>query len=312
MHNLPNITVGVTTVAFSKDQSLVSKLHSCGFAEVKTNTPGKRLSPQELLTFLSDCNAAIVGLDIINADVLDQLPNLRYIAKYGVGMDNIDLEACKARNVKVGYTPGVNKQAVAELALGYILSLLRNIYLTSNLLKQSKWHKDGGTQLRGKTVGIIGLGNIGKELARILSPFNCRIMANDIVDISGYCRENSIEPVTKDEIYNQADVISIHTPLTELTRNLINAAVFRRMKNNAILLNTARGGIVNLDDLKAALLTKKIAGAAIDVYDKEPPDDKELLAVPNLINTPHIGGNSKEAVEAMGIAAIDNLLKIVT
>jgi len=299
--------VKVSTLAFSNNQYLVNELMQ-EFPDAVVNTAGIRMKDDDLLDYFSDADAAIVGLEPITADFLDKLPALRIIAKYGVGLDNIDLEACKERNVTVGWTGGVNKRSVAEMALGFMLALSRNLYITSNQLKQLNWNKDGGTQLTGKTIGIIGLGHIGKELVTLLQPFNCRILVNDITDVTQYAYSRNFICVSKDELFSEADIISIHTPFTSATANLINEAVFTKMKPTALLINTARGCIVNEDDLKNALEKNIIAGAALDVYETEPPQNKELLSLPNLICTPHTGGNSYEAVVAMGMSAISHLV----
>lgn len=299
--------VKVSTLAFSNNQYLVNALLA-EFPDAIVNTASVRMKGDILLDYFSDAEAAIVGLEPITAEFLDKLPALRIIAKYGVGLDNIDIEACKERNVTIGWTGGVNKRSVAEMALGFMLALSRNLYITSNQLKQLNWNKDGGTQLTGKTVGIIGLGHIGKELVKLLQPFNCRILVNDIVDIAEYADTHNLICVSKDVLYSEADIISIHTPFTSATANLVNADVFTKMKSTALLINTARGGIVNEDDLKNALEKNIIAGAAIDVYESEPPVNKELLSLSNLICTPHTGGNSYEAVVAMGMSAISHLV----
>ena len=303
-----NLTIAVTTVAFSKNTELVANLNSLGFKRIKTNTDGKRFAKDELLMFLSDADCAIVGLDKIDESVLKHLPKLKAISKYGVGLDNINTEDCEKNDVAVLHTQGVNKRSVAEMTLGFMLSLARNLYQTSNLLKTGVWKKDGGTQLSGKRVGIIGAGNIGKEVISLLEPFACEILVNDIINQNEYYKKNNLQEVTKKEIFTKADIITIHTPLTTDTKYLINKHTLSLMKPSAFVINTARGGIINHDDLKDALQNKIIAGAAIDVYQVEPPEDKELILLPNLINTPHIGGNAKEAVEAMGMAAINNLL----
>lgn len=299
--------VKVSTLAFSNNQYLVNALLA-EFPDAIVNTAGVRMKGDVLLDYFSDAEAAIVGLEPITAEFLDKLPALRVIAKYGVGLDNIDLEACKERNVTIGWTGGVNKRSVAEMALGFMLALSRNLYITSNQLKQLNWNKDGGTQLTGKTVGIIGLGHIGKELVKLLQPFNCIILVNDIVDIAEYADTHNLFCVSKDVLYSEADIISIHTPFTSATANLVNADIFTKMKSTALLINTARGGIVNEDDLKNALDKNIIAGAALDVYESEPPVNKKLLSLPNLICTPHTGGNSYEAVVAMGMSAISHLV----
>ncbi len=217
----------------------------------------------------------------------------------------------KKRGVKIGWRGGVNRLSVAEMALGFMLMLSRNLYITSNLLKEGTWQKEGGFELSGKIIGIIGVGFIGKELIRLLEPFNCKILVNDIVDQESYYRVHGLIEATKEDIYKEADIISIHTPFDETTKDLITLREFKMMKPTAFLLNTARGGIVNEADLKYALKNNLIAGAGIDAYVVEPPIDRELIELPNLIATPHIGGNSKEAVLAMGLNAIENLKLIM-
>jgi phosphoglycerate dehydrogenase-like enzyme len=300
--------VVVSNNAFSKNAFLVSKLKS-HFPDATINTLGKRYVGVELIEYFKEADAAIVGLEIITPELLDSLPNLKIVAKYGVGLDNIDLEACKERNVVVGWTPGVNKRSVAEMTLGFMLALLRNLNITSNQLKNGNWNKDGGVQLSGRTVGIIGAGNIGKDLIELLKPFACRILINDILDLSEYAKLNGLELVTKEVLYAQSDIITIHTPFTQHTKNLLNMNVFKQMKPSSFIINTARGGIVNEVDLKTALEDGIITGAALDVYETEPPSDKDFLNLPNLICTPHTGGNSVEAVVAMGMSAIEHLLK---
>lgn len=299
--------IKVSTVAFSTNKLLVDQLKKY-FHDVIVNEKGVRIPEKELVSFYKDADGIIVGLEKITSEILDQLPNLKIIAKYGVGLDNIDLEACNKRNIKIGWTGGVNKRSVAEMALGFMLGLSRNLYITSNQLKSGTWNKNGGIQLSGKTIGIIGVGNIGKELIEILSPFNCNILINDLIEINDLGKDN-INQVDKNIIFTDSDFISIHTPLTNETFNLFNLDVFTKMKDSAFLINTARGGIVNEHDLKFALSNGIIAGAALDVYQKEPPIDMELLKLPNLICTPHTGGNANEAVVAMGMSAIEHLIQ---
>jgi D-3-phosphoglycerate dehydrogenase len=306
---ISNLILGITTVAFSKDKSLVKKVKNLGFKKVYTNDALKRFTQDELVEFLSKCDIAIIGLDKIDENILSKTPKLKTISKYGVGLDNIDFDACKKYNVEILHTQGVNKRSVSELTLGCILSLLRNIYISSNLLKNNIWEKNGGVQLSNKTLGIIGVGNIGKDLIQLLKPFNCKVLVNDIIDLNDYCKNNNVIESSKEEIFKNADIITIHTPLNDSTKYMIRKKSLSLMKSNAIIINTARGEIINLNDLKWALKNNIIAGAAIDVYEIEPPEDLELLSLPNLINTPHIGGNAIEAVEAMGSSAIENILK---
>ena len=298
--------VKVSTVAFSTNSFLVNELKK-SFSNVSVNELGARIPENELAAYFQEADAIIVGLEKITSDLLDKLPDLKIIAKYGVGLDNIDIEACNSRNIKIGWTGGVNRRSVAEMALGFMLALCRNLYITSTQLKQGFWNKNGGSQLTGKTIGIIGAGYIGRELIELLKPFNCKILVNDIIDISNLSVDN-IFVADKKTIYLNSDIISLHTPLNNETYNLINLDVLKLMRKNSFLINTARGGIVNQANLKYALKTGLIAGAAIDVFDEEPPKDMELLALPNLICTPHIGGNANEAVINMGLSAINHLI----
>ena len=300
--------VKVSTIAFSKNKLLVEDLLK-HFPDAVVNDSGKRINDGELIDYFADAEAVIVGLEIITPELLDKLPKLRIIAKYGVGLDNIDLDACKNRGILVGWSGGINKRSVAEMALGFMIALCRNLFSTSNELKQFIWNKSGGVQLSGKTIGIIGLGNIGKELVLLLKPFGCNILVNDIEDVSEFATANNLQCVDKNTLISLSDIVSIHTPLTSETRNMFTIKEFRQMKKTAFIINTARGGIINELDLKIALKEKIIAGAALDVYETEPPIDKELLELPNIICTPHTGGNAAEAVYAMGESAINHLLK---
>jgi len=299
--------VAVTSKAFSKNETLINYL-SQFFPEYKLNLTGKKLNDDELVEFLCDVDAVIVALESINDYVLSRLPNLKYVSKFGVGLNNIDFAACERHNIEVLHKAGVNKGSVAEMSLGFSLMLLRNLYTTSNLLSRGEWQKSGGISLYGKTVGIIGAGHIGAEFIRLLQPFGCNILINDILDKSSLTTEYSnVKQVPLDSLLNQSDIVSLHVPLTIETEQLVDTDFLAKMKPTAVLLNTARGELVDQQALKTSLLNAQIAGAAIDVYDQEPPTDLEFLSIPNLIPTPHIGGNSLEATLAMGKAAIHNL-----
>ncbi|MDO8452960.1 MAG: phosphoglycerate dehydrogenase [Sulfurimonas sp.] len=300
------MNIAVTSPSFSNNKILQEEIYKY-FPHSKLNLEGKRFNQDELIEYIKDSDAVIVGLEPINEEVLNQCKNLKMVSKYGVGLNNIDLEECKKRDIAIGWSGGVNKLSVAEMTLGYMLMLCRNLFVTTNELKNGIWNKSGGFQLSGKTVGVIGVGHIGKEVIRILEPFGCKILVNDIVNQDEYYAKNNLTEVSKEEIFKSADIVTIHTPYDETTNNLVNKEIFEMMKKSAFVINSARGGIINEYDLKIALQENKIAGAAIDAYLEEPPTDAELLILPNLICTPHIGGNSKEAVEAMGMSAIKHL-----
>lgn len=300
--------VKVSNVTFSKTPELVNTLLKV-FPDAELNYEGKRYTEDELVSYFENAEGVIVGLELITASLLDKLPKLKIIAKYGVGLDNVDIDACNKRGIAIGWTGGVNKRSVAEMALGFMLSLSRNLMLTSAQLKANKWNKNGGNQLSGKTIGIIGLGNIGKDLVALLKPFDCRILTNDIADISDFANDNGLVVTDKQTIFKEADIITVHTPFNRDTENLINESSFKLMKTSTYVINTARGGIINEDDLYAAITQEKIAGAALDVYVVEPPYANKLLTLNNIITTPHIGGNSQEAVIAMGLSAVHHLME---
>ncbi len=298
--------IAVTSSSFSRKEELKNQLLKY-FPVSRFNSEGLKLEGDSLAKFVGNAQGWILGLEKADAFLLKKCPNLKIISKYGVGLDNIDLEECKKNGVTVGWTSGVNKLSVAEMILGFMLALSRNLFQTAFQLKNGIWNKNGGFQLSGKTVGIIGVGNIGKEVVRLLKPFACSILVNDIVEQKEYYHENNLTETTKEGIFRRSDFVTIHTPLTSTTRHLVNDSTLKQMKPSAYLINTARGGIVDQVALKKALQVRIIAGAALDVYDMEPPTDEELLRLTNLITTPHIGGNSKEAVMAMGLSAINHL-----
>jgi len=300
------MNIAVTSKAFSKNQVLINKLKEIT-PNIKLNLTGKKLEEKELIEFLKNSDGVIVALEEINQKVIDSLPNLKIVSKFGVGLDNIDIEYCKSKNIHFGWTAGINSFSVAEQTLGFMLMLIRNLYFTSNRLSKGIWDKRGGFSLYEKTIGIIGVGHIGKELIKLLKPFNCKIFVNDIIEQNKFYQDNNLIPVSKEELFKQSDIVTIHTPLTNDTKNLINKNSLKMMKKNSFVINTSRGDIINLTDLKQALLNETIAGAAIDVYDQEPPKDLELLELENLICTPHIGGNSNEATLAMGRSAIKHI-----
>jgi phosphoglycerate dehydrogenase-like enzyme len=301
--------VCVTSTTFSRNSVLVNKIKEFPFEDIKFNKSHYPLQGDELIRFLRNRDGVIIGRDGIDEHILEACPGLQVISKFGVGLDNIDMQACRRHRVELVFSSGVNRRSVAEQTVGFMIFLIRNLYSTSNKLKLLEWDKQGGRQLTGKKVGIIGVGNVGKEVVSLLKPFECQVFVNDIIDQKTYYRENQLAEATKEHIYRDCDIVTLHTPLTSRTRRMIHRGIFNMMKKNAFLINTARGDIVIEEDLKWALKNGVIAGAAVDVYRREPPADKNFLALPNLICTPHIGGNAQEAVMSMGFHAIENLVR---
>lgn len=298
--------IKVTSLSFSQNQRLREEILGI-FPNTHFNDAQKRFKQEELIAYLSNADGAVIGLETISREVLQALPQLKIIAKFGVGLDNVDVESAQALGKRIGWTGGVNKRSVAEQTLAFMLGLCRNLFQSHFLLKQGIWEKQGGVSFSGKTIGIVGCGHIGSELLKLLQPFGCRILICDLLDKSEMAELYQTKQVALQELLAHADVVSLHVPLTEQTYHLISEEQLRQMKASAFLLNTSRGKVVDQEALKQALQRQTIAGAALDVYEEEPPTDREFLALPNLVGTPHIAGNACEAVEAMGRSAIQHL-----
>ena len=298
--------IKVTSRSFSRHPVLKQELLDL-FPNSVFNIDGPPTGLPNIVEFLKDADGVILGLEEMDRHVLQQLENVKMIAKYGVGLDNLDVSSAEELGITIGWTGGVNKRSASEQALGFMLGLSRNLFFSSFPLKNGKWEKEGGAFLTGKTVGIIGCGNIGTDLIYLLQPFNCQILICDILDKSGVVDTYGATQVLQDELLAEADIISLHVPLTELTQGMVNEEFLQKMNLTAYLINNSRGPIVNQKALKNALQEKIIAGAALDVFESEPPDDIEFLDLPNLMVTPHIGGSANEAILAMGRSAISHL-----
>lgn len=302
-----NLKVKVSSKSFSKNPVLRQELLAV-FPAAEFNDELLDLTEENFADFLGDSIGVIVGLEPINEPILKKCPKLQFASKFGVGLDNVDQQAAEKHSVKIGWTGGLNRRCVAEMTLCFMIGMSRNIFFSANnLLIDNDWSKNGGHNLSNRTVGIIGVGFIGKELIELLKPFDCKILVNDIIDQADYYQTNELIECSKEEIYAKADVITIHTSLDDTTRGFVNADVFKQMKETSFFINCARGGLVVQRDLKYALVNRIIAGAAIDVFEMEPSDDFELINLQHLICTPHTGGASDEAVLAMGRSAISHL-----
>ena len=299
--------VAVASRSFSKHEVLRAELLE-RFVSVTFNDAGRSLDGDELIAFLRGHERAITALERLDERVFSALPQLRIVSKYGVGVDMIDLRAMERHGVLLGWTPGVNRRSVAELVVAAAINLLHAATTASAELRLGGWRQIVGRQLTGKTVGIIGCGQIGKEVAVLMRAFDCRIAVNDIIDYEEFYAKHSIRAVSLDTLLRTSDVITIHTPLNATTRNLLSREQLAKVKQNAVVINMARGGLIDEDAVKEMLTNGHLGGAALDVFAEEPPGDAALLALPNFVATPHIGGSSEEAILAMGRAAIDGLM----
>lgn len=298
--------VAVASRSFSKHPVLRAELLA-RYPDTTFNDEGRSLAGDDLVTFLKGHDKAITALEKITDDLLARLPQLRVIGKYGVGLDMIDMAALRRHNVALGWTGGVNRRSVAELVIAYAISLLRHIPQGHAQARDGGWKQLMGRQLSGKTVGIVGCGHIGKDLAPLLRAFGCTVLAHDILDFPDFYAAHDVRPVELDALLAQSDIVTLHLPLDASTRHIITAEKLALMQPHALFINAARGGLVDEGALKAMLMDGRLAGAAFDVFESEPPTDLELIRLPNVLVTPHVGGSAEEAVLAMGRAAIDGL-----
>ena len=277
------------------------------YSDAKFNDEGLSLHGNSLIEYLSGYEKAITALEVIDDSILSQLPNLKVIGKYGVGLEMIDLHALKKYGIKLGWTEGVNKRSVSELVISFAIALLHRAVFANSEVRNGKWYQVKGRQLSDCTFGIIGCGHIGKDLIKLLKPFNCKILAHDILNFKEFYEKNKVKSVGIEELIKKSDVVTLHLPLDDSTKNIMNEERLQMLKSSAVLINLARGGLIDEAILKKMLLEKRIEGAALDVFEVEPPIDKELLTMDNVLITPHIGGSTEEAILAMGVAAIDSL-----
>lgn len=298
--------VAVCSRSFSKNPVLREELLA-RYARVSFNDAGEQLEGAGLVRFLSGHEKAITALETVSEEVLCQLPQLKVISKYGVGLDMIDREAMRKFGKHLGWTPGVNRRSVSELVIAFAIALLRHIPAANREVLSGTWRQHVGRQLTGKTVGIVGCGHIGKDLVPLLNAFECRVLANDILDFPDFYARHSVEAMSLDHLLAESDIVTLHVPLNESTRGMLDARRLARMKTSAILINCARGGLVDENGLREMLTSGRLAGAGFDVLADEPPGDRRLLDLPNFLVTPHIGGSSFEAILAMGRAAIQGL-----
>lgn len=281
-------------------------------AEVVYNTTGKPLSSEQLASLLPGFDGMIAGLDELDDHALAAADALTIIARYGVGVDNVDLASAKRRGITVTNTPGANAKSVAELTVTLVMNLLRPVILASQLTKAGDWPRLNATSLEGKTVGLFGLGAIGKEVARRLAGFDCELLATDIQQDAVFASQHNVTYVPADTLLARSDVLSLHVPGTTETLGIVDAAFLGRMKPGAWLVNTARGDLVNEEELVRALSSGQLAGAALDVFRVEPPrPSSPLLALENVIPTPHMGSHADSAVNTMGRMAMEECLRVL-
>jgi len=300
------ISVAVASRSFSKHPVLREEMCK-RFANVTFNDGGASLQGEALVDFLDGHDMAVTALEKIDSSILSELPNLKVIGKYGVGLDMIDLHAMKKHGVKLGWTGGVNKRSVSELVVSFAIAILHKAVYANAEVKHGKWYQIKGRQLSDCVVGIIGCGHIGKDLVQVLKPFGCKVMAHDILDFNEFYAEHGVVAAELDELIAESDVVTLHLPLDDSTKNILDHVRLNLLKEGAVLINLARGGLLDEAALLELLKQGKLMGVALDVFAMEPPGENEMIHMDNVFVTPHIGGSTEEAIIAMGMAAINGL-----
>jgi D-3-phosphoglycerate dehydrogenase len=300
------IRVAVTSRSFSRHPRLRAEMQS-RYRNVTFNDQGRSLAGDALVEFLRGHERAITALEPLDDRVFAALPELKVIGKYGVGLDMIDLDAMTRHGKKLGWRGGVNRRSVAELVIAFAIACLRLVPQANGMLRAGEWKPMAGRQLTGRRVGIVGCGHVGKDLIPLLRAFDCEVLAHDIRDFPEFYARWGVRAVGLERLLAESEIVTLHVPLDPSTVNILSAERLRLMRPDAVLINAARGGLVDEVALKTMLETGKLAAAAFDVFATEPPQDDALLRLPNFLATPHIGGSSEEAIIAMGMAAIEGL-----
>ena len=287
---------------------LFEQLEAAGYEVVK-NTSGGILEREEMKRLIADCDGIIVGVDPLDADVLACASKLRAVAKYGVGVDTIDLDYCKAHNIKVSRTVGANSEAVADYAMTLMMAVARKAVLIDRKCRKLDWSKISTRDVSHATLGLFGLGAIGKHVAKRAQGFGMKVLAYDPYWPEEYAKANDIEQADAETIFRNADFISLHLPLMESTKNFVGEKEIAMMKKDAVIINTARGGLIDEAALLKALKEERIYGAGIDAFAHEPPEDEAWFELDNVVIGSHCAASTTGATQNMGRMATENLLR---
>ena len=309
---LSDCRVLVTPTTFGKeDPDLRSTLEKT-VGEVIYSPVGRPLTSSELLPLVKEADGYIAGLDQINASVIEAADRLQVIARYGVGVDRVDVEAATQKGIVVANTPGANSVAVAELAIALMLALGRGICRADQATRSGQWPRYSGVGLRGKTVGLVGFGAIGREVASRLNAFGCRVVVADPCVGTDCADTYGVQLVPMEELLALSDFVSLHASLNPSTSGMVDRPFLEKLKRGAFIVNTARGELIDEEALQEALEGGHLAGAALDCFSKEPPPaDHPLLRLPQVIVTPHTGSHTDEAANAMGRMSLKACLAVL-
>jgi len=302
----------ITTVPFADKDRLPLQLLDSAEVEYLINPLNKKLTEDELVEMVTDFDVIIAGTEPITEKVMSAAPQLKMISRVGIGLDSVDLLAAEKRGISVSYTPDAPAPAVAELTIGLMLTLLRFVHISDKEMHDGKWHRFFGRRLSEVTIGIIGAGRIGTGVLQHLKGFGSpKILVNDISPANNFDQTFNIELVNKERIYQESDIVTIHTPLTAQTKNMVKKEQLFSMNKDAMIINTARGGIINEQDLYDVMSSGHLSGAAIDVFDFEPYDGK-LREIQRCILTAHMGSMSVDCRTRMELEATEETVRFLT
>lgn len=271
--------------------------------EVRFPEQDRPLEETELIELVQGCAGLIVGVDPVTERVIEAGP-LRVVVKYGAGTDNIDLRAAERRGVKVSATPGANARSVAELTIALLFALARNIVEHDRSVRAGSWSRRGAIELAGKRLGVVGYGAVGREVARLGTCLGMEVVAHD-----PFVEHADVELVGLDDLLTSSDAVSLHVPLDDSTHGMIGAEALARMRSGALLVNTARGGLVDEQALADSLAEGRLGGAALDAFVDEPPTGSPLLELENVVLSPHAGAATAEAARRSALQAVRQLLR---
>ena len=302
----------ITTVPFADKDRLTLDLMEDAGIEYLINPLNKKLSEDELKEMVTDFEVIIAGTEPITTNVMDAATNLKLISRVGIGLDSVDLLSARERGIKVSYTPDAPAPSVAELTICLMLCLLRSVHISNSEMHSGKWHRFFGRRLAEVTLGIIGVGRIGtRVLNRTISFGTPKILVNDLKPNRELDRRFKLEWASKEKIFQEADVISLHLPLTHLTKDMIRREHLLSMKKDAVIINTSRGGIINEQDLYNVMQSGHLSGAAVDVFDSEPYLGP-LRNIQRCLLTAHMGSMSLDCRARMEIEATEEAIRVLT
>jgi D-3-phosphoglycerate dehydrogenase len=300
----------LTAWMIKQDDPSLQRLREAG-CEIHTDYWHGGRTEQEMIELVRGMDAAIVSTDPFTPQVIAAADRLKVISRTGIGYDAVDVPAATERGIYVATAPGVNETAVADFAFSLILALSRKVVDNDRNVRQGDWTRIAGNDPTEKTMGIVGLGTIGKKVARRARGFDMRVLAYDVFQDAEFAAANQVTYVPLEQLLAESDYVSLHTPLIPATRHLINEERLALMKPTAYIVNTSRGGVIDEEALYRALKSGKLAGAGLDVFEKEPPWGNPLLDMPNVLVSPHVAGNSQEAQQKVIAMACENALRVL-